>query len=103
VHERLGRQTVEELVAAYQDGATTKELTRRYSIGQGTVLRLLGEHGVAMRRQGMPPACLDEAARLYGEGWSLQRLADRYGCSAKTVGTTLKHHGVRMREPWERA
>jgi hypothetical protein len=55
VDRRLGEDRISELVAAYVAGSPSTRLTRQYGVGKGTVLRLLRERGVAIRRQGPGP------------------------------------------------
>ena len=52
VDRRLSAETIAELVQAYQDGVGTPTLRKRYGISQGSVLNLLRQHGVIMRRNG---------------------------------------------------
>lgn len=49
---RLSAETITELVQAYQNGVGTPTLRRRYNLSQGSVLKLLREHGVEMRANG---------------------------------------------------
>ncbi|MCX2934705.1 hypothetical protein ORI20_31015 [Mycobacterium sp. CVI_P3] len=52
VDRRLSAETIAELVQAYRDGVGTPTLRRRYNLSQGSVLKLLREHGVIMRPNG---------------------------------------------------
>jgi hypothetical protein len=52
VDRRLSAETVAELVQAYRDGVGTPELRRRYKLSQGSVLKVLRQHGVTMRPSG---------------------------------------------------
>jgi len=64
VDRRLSAETVTELVQAYLDGASTTELRRRYALSQGSVIKLLHEHGVEMRGQGLADRDVTTAADL---------------------------------------
>jgi hypothetical protein len=39
-------------MAEYESGTSSNLLTLRYGIGKGTLLRLLREHGMVVRRRG---------------------------------------------------
>lgn len=52
VERRLGTAALERIVAEYVAGASTTVLARQHRIGKGTLLRLLDEHGVTLRRRG---------------------------------------------------
>lgn len=97
VSRRLSAETIAELVQAYRDGVGTPEFRRRCQLSQGSVLRLLKTHGVAMRRQGLPDHDLPVATKLYEGGASLSEIGDRYGVSHSAVRRALIAHGVVMR------
>jgi lambda repressor-like predicted transcriptional regulator len=96
------RLTSEQLVAEYQAGNDMHTLAADWHMHRTTIAAQLRRAGVALRRQGLSAAQLQEAVRLYGGGWSCQRLGERYGCGAETVRQALKRAGVRLRTPWER-
>jgi len=50
---RLAPDVAQRLAADYRIGVPTTALARRYGLGKGTVLRLLRECGVVMRRPGV--------------------------------------------------
>lgn len=102
VQRRLSEIEAAELVAAYVDGASMRELARRFSVHRTTVASLLSRAGVDPRQRGIPPEQLAEAIRRYEQGWSLQRLAECYDCDDETVRQTLKRNGVLLRKPWEK-
>ena len=52
---RTGRDTIAALVADYEDGQPTTTLMRTYAIGKGTVLQLLRDAGVQIRKPGPRP------------------------------------------------
>lgn len=94
---RLDPEIILRLVADYGDGTPTTVLTQRYTLGKGTVLKLLRERGVAIRRQGFPPHQVTEAGQLYQSGLSLARLGARYGRSPTVVRKALLDAGITMR------
>ncbi|MBB4930383.1 DNA-directed RNA polymerase specialized sigma24 family protein [Lipingzhangella halophila] len=55
-----------------------------------------------MRRTGLSPDQIDEAARLYVLGWSLARIGRRMEFSPDTVRLRLLERGVRMRGRYQR-
>ncbi len=99
---RLEPAEVGDLVAAYEGGASMKELAKRHRIHRTTVAHWLKINHCELRRQGMSDDQIVEVMRLYAEGWSCQRLAERYDCDDETVRQSLKRSGVVLRRPWER-
>ena len=76
VDRRLSPETIAELVQAYRDGASTTELRRHYELSQGSVIKLLHEHSVAMRNQGLVGGDVAIATELYQSGATLAQLGD---------------------------
>lgn len=95
--QRLDAETLASLVADYESGTPTTQLTGKYGLGKGSVLRLLRECGAKIRQQGVPDDEIATASQLYLEGWSLSRLGKRYGCDLSTVRNTLRRNGIEMR------
>jgi lambda repressor-like predicted transcriptional regulator len=106
LHQRLRRlppDEVEQVVAAYEAGASVYVLADTFGIHRHTVSAHLHQAGVTMRRQGMTPEQVVEASVLYQAGWSLIKLGEKFGVDHETVRTELQRLGIRMRKPWERA
>lgn len=97
LHFRLTDDVRQSLVRDYLNGIPTTELTTKYSLGKGSVLQLLEEAGVAMRRQGLSDADVDRAVVLYTSGLSLARVAKQLGSAPTTVSRALHTRGVRLR------
>ena len=51
LEQRLGRAAIEELIKAYQAGATRHELAKRYRIGRTSVYDLLRRYKIESRRK----------------------------------------------------
>lgn len=56
---------IDELVAAYEAGATPRGLVKQFHIRRVTVAAHLARRGVPIRRAGLDSAQTKEAARLY--------------------------------------
>lgn len=87
-----------ELVEGYNQGATVLELADRFKINRQTVSKHLHRQGVKMRRQGLEPQQVADAAGLYEQGWSLARVARHYEVNTGTVWLALRACGVQMRD-----
>jgi transposase len=97
VDRRLSAETIAVLVQAYQDGASTPELRHRYDLSQGSVIKILHEHAVEMRGQGLADGEILAAAKLYRSGKTLAQLGERFGVSPNAVRRALVSAGVVMR------
>lgn len=97
INRRLSPSTIIELVAAYKAGTNTPELCERYNIAKGSVLKLLQDHGVTMRRQPLTEHQIDQAVTLYEAGQSLATIGTQLGSSPTTIRAALNTRGVVMR------
>lgn len=85
VRTRLGPATIAQLVAEYEAGEHTTDLVAKYRVGKGTVIEILHNHGVQMRRQGLAEAHLAAATERYLAGGSPVQIAAQFGCSPNAV------------------
>ncbi|WP_294181466.1 hypothetical protein [uncultured Schumannella sp.] len=97
IKRRLGRELIAELVAAYESGVTTIELMQRYDLSKTSVLKLLREAGVTLRRQPMTSNQVEHAQQLYESGNSLATVAEKVQMPTESVRRSLLEHGVQMR------
>lgn len=98
VNRRLGRDTIRQLVLEYRRGRHTTELTATYGISKSSVLRLLRENNVEMRRKGVSPQQAAAARVLYEtEGMSLASVARELNLAKQSVRLALLDLGVAMR------
>jgi len=85
------------LAEAYRDGASVRVLRRQFSLSQGSVLKLLAEHGVETRQQGLSDEQLPTVVALYQEGETLLQLAEQFSVAPHTVRKALIKCGVGIR------
>jgi hypothetical protein len=79
-------------------GTSTNQLCRCYGISKGGVLKLLADHGIAMRYQSMADEVIDQAVQLYvDEELSIRAIADKLGKSKGSVWKALHERGVMIR------
>lgn len=99
----------QQLIAAYQAGATPPQLATEYGIGAKRVRAILDRHGIERRddRAGHSggqnkiitdePALRDEVVRRYTAGESTVAIAADHDCSAKLINSVLRRAGVDLR------
>ncbi|MGU3500869.1 helix-turn-helix domain-containing protein [Mycobacterium sp. C31M] len=98
LYRRLSPETIVELAAAYEAGESTNSLCRRFDVSKGGVLKLLSDHGIAMRQQPMTQGEIDEAVRLYvADGLSIRAIAQQLGKSKGSLWKALHQREVPMR------
>jgi hypothetical protein len=94
---RCDATVLETLVAEYGAGASTVELQERFGLGKGSVLSILHEAGVKIRRQPMDEQRLEEIKRLYQSGLTIREVAAVLVVPKTTVQDALARLGQAMR------
>lgn len=102
VSQRLSPRALDQLATDYEAGVPTTQLTAKYGLGKGAVLRVLTERGVAMRHQPLTNEQVITAIQLYECGASLKQVGAELGADHETVRKALKRAGIATRKAWER-
>jgi transposase len=98
---RLNERAIDDIVAAYEGGATVRQLAERFEVSRATVSSRLESRGIARRRTGrsLDDDEVRDACERYEAGESLAQLGTAYGVDPSTVWNTLKRQGVSRRPP----
>jgi len=99
--QRLDAETIAQLVADYEAGASSIQLGREYGMSKTSVLRLLHEAGATIRRQGLTPEQIEQAISLYAGGLSLVQVGAELNADRTTIWLALKASGMTLRSPNE--
>lgn len=68
-------------------------------MAKSTVLRILRENNVVVRRQPLSGKQLTEAKRLYKSGLSLSEVAEQMSINQETMRVAIINAGVELRPP----
>lgn len=103
----MGTMQPEILIAAYNDGASLRALSRKSGLSLQACKEILEEHGVEIRSRGRIPGRrdgfkltddnLESIAKLYEKGQTMQELGDEFGVSKQRVHQILTDMGVEIR------
>jgi len=93
----LSSETVAALVVDYGAGVSSTELQAKYSLSKGSVLRLLGESGVKMRRRGLTDSQLEAVLVRYQAGRTIREVATELELPKTSVQNALERSGLPMR------
>lgn len=85
------------MVARYSNGETSTALAQEYGVAKSTILRILREAHVVVRRQPMTTEQVNEAAQLYEAGLSLSQVAKSLDVNQETMRTAILKAGVQIR------
>lgn len=98
LRRRLSPQTIGVVVARYNAGEDTPELSRAYGISRGGLRKLLLAEGVSFRQQPMTPEDVERAIQLYQRGLSIKQVVGQVGYCFSTIRRMLHVNGVAVRE-----
>ena len=96
---RLSPSDIDDLIAAYQAGATISQLAADFSVHRTTIAAHLDRHQVRRHREqtAWDDDTLNETAEAYAAGLSLADVAARYGIDAQTVANRFRRAGIAIR------
>jgi transposase-like protein len=83
----------------YAAGETSTALAAEYGVAKSTILRLLRDNKIIVRRQPMRPEQVSEAGRLYESGLSLSQVAEKPKVNQETMRVAIIEAGVELRPP----
>ena len=96
---RLSPTDIDDVIAAYQAGATISQLAMEFGVHRTTLAGHLDRHGVPRHSEqtAWDDEILKEAAEQYTGGRSLADVAERFGIDAQTVANRFRLAGVPVR------
>ncbi|WP_079628873.1 helix-turn-helix domain-containing protein [Mycobacteroides abscessus] len=97
VDRRLSAETIAELVAAFENGASVPDLARQYEVSKRALRKLLRDQGMQMRKQPLSDNEVELAMNLYADGLSLREIGGQLGRGKTTVSNALSRRGVTLR------
>lgn len=81
----------------YEAGETSIALAGEYGVAKSTILSILREANVVVRRQPLTPEQVSQATALYESGRSLSQIAAQLLLKQDTIRLALKARGVTLR------
>jgi hypothetical protein len=100
--QRLKPETVAEIVARYEAGEPSTALASTFAINKNSVIKLLREADVPIRKQGLTNDQIAEAVQLYASGQSLAKIGTHLAVDHGAVWRQLRKRGVKMRDSHSR-
>lgn len=98
---RLTAADQADIAARYQQGWSSRQLAEFYGVSKTSIVILLREADVAIRRQGLSDSQSGDIVKHYATGASLSAIGESYGVSADTVRKLLIKQGITLRNPWD--
>ncbi len=97
ISRRLGAEQKQQLVADYKAGTHTPELVKKYTLSKTSVLKILRDNHVTIRRQSMSAEQIADAIQHYEDGKSLSATAREIGMPKQSVRNALIKTGIQLR------
>jgi hypothetical protein len=95
---RLRPTEIEQLIAAYSDGVSLKELAERFRTHWKTVSQVLKREGIPRRYRKLSPENISTAISLYEKGKSLAVVAAHFDVHPGALLPHFRRAGVTMRD-----
>jgi|GEM_PF-1177369 len=89
-----------DIAARYQQGWSFRRLAEAYGVSKTSIVILLREVDIPIRRQGLGGCQTDDIIERYANGALLAAIGDEYGASADTVRKLLLKQEVTLRKSW---
>lgn len=87
-----------EIITLYRSGEPSAAIGVMHGLNKNSVIKVLRDAGIAIRRQGLTDEQVDDANHLYEAGQSLAKIGAKLGVEAGTVRRALLRYGVKMRD-----
>lgn len=95
--QRLDAEVITRLIQSYEAGRSTTQLRSEFGLSQGSVVKLLQQHGVETRFHGLTDAETEAARELYESGLALAKVGEKLDRAPSSVRKALIRVGVVMR------
>ena len=94
---------IERIVAAYQSGKASYELGVEYGCSKTTIIKLLKQQGVTLRKSGRARAKVDskKVIKMYKEMHTIKEIAKSLNVDSQAVSRCLKENGIKLRSRWD--
>lgn len=96
---RLSAEAQEAVIRRYSGGETSTALANEFKVAKFTILRILRENSVVVRRQPLTAKQIKQAVMLYGSGRSLSQVAEDMSVNQETMRVAIIKAGVELRSP----
>ncbi|QHK19834.1 hypothetical protein GU243_08905 [Pseudarthrobacter psychrotolerans] len=85
----------------YQQGWSSRRLAEVYGVSKTSIVILLREADIPIRRQGLGDFQVEGVIEHYAAGASLAAIGKAHQVSADTVRKLLLAQGIKLRNPWD--
>lgn len=96
-------EEIQKIILAYQSGKSSYELGAEFNCGKTTIVKLLKQQGVALRKSGWARAKVDDdkVIRMYKEMHTIKEIAKFLQVDVQAISRCLKENGIKLRSRWD--
>ena len=94
---------IERIVAAYQSGKASYELGVECGCSKTTIIKLLKQQGVTLRKSGRARAKVDgkKVIKMYKEMHTIKEIAKSLNVDTQVISRCLKENEIKLRNRWD--
>lgn len=96
-------EETQKIVTAYQSGKASYELGAEFNCSKTTIVKLLKQQGVPLRKSGRTRAKVDDkkVIRMYKEMHTIKEISKNLNVDTQVISRCLKENGVKLRSRWD--
>lgn len=95
-------EEIQNIISDYRSGKTGQELSIDYKCSKTTIIKLLKEQGVDVRKDKARAKLDDDAViMMYQQMQTAEQIAKHFGVCKQVILQCLKEHGVKLRSRWD--
>lgn len=96
-------EEIQKIITAYQSGKTSYELGIEFNCSKTTIVKLLKQRGIPLRKSGRTRAKVDDdkVIRMYKEMHTIKEIAKSLNVDTQVISRCLKENGIKLRSRWD--
>ena len=96
-------EETQKIIMAYQSGKASYELGTEFNCSKTTIVKLLKQQGVPLRKSGRTRAKVDDkkVIRMYKEMHTIKEISKNLNVDTQVISRCLKENGVKLRSRWD--
>lgn len=96
-------EETQKIIMAYQSGKASYELGTEFNCSKTTIVKLLKQQGITLRKSGRARAKVDDkkVIRMYKEMHTIKEISKNLNVDTQVISRCLKENGVKLRNRWD--
>lgn len=96
-------EETQKIIMAYQSGKASYELGTEFNCSKTTIVKLLKQQGITLRKSGRARAKVDskKVIKMYREMHTIKEIAKSLNVDTQVISRCLKENGIKLRSRWD--